>query len=67
MAKLAGGGGIALLRAIPALDTVKFGNPDQKTGVDTDRSTALITPRRSRNGPLMAADLRKRRPKLPLK
>jgi hypothetical protein len=30
----------------------------------TDRRTALITPRRSRNGPLIAADLRKRRPKL---
>ncbi|MGO9684448.1 MAG: chaperonin GroEL [Beijerinckiaceae bacterium] len=28
------GGGVALLRAIPALATVKVGNPDQKTGVD---------------------------------
>jgi chaperonin GroEL len=31
------GGGVALLRAISALDTVKVGNPDQKTGVDIVR------------------------------
>jgi chaperonin GroEL len=31
------GGGVALLRAIPALDLVKFENPDQKTGVDIVR------------------------------
>ena len=39
------GGGIALLRAIPALDTVKFGNPDQKTGVDIVRK-AIQAPAR---------------------
>jgi TCP-1/cpn60 chaperonin family len=39
------GGGIALLRAIPALDTVKFGNPDQKTGVDIARK-AIQAPAR---------------------
>ncbi len=31
------GGGVALLRAIKALDAVKTGNPDQKTGVDIVR------------------------------
>src|ERR1700681_1010184 len=39
------GGGVALLRAIPALDTVKFGNPDQKTGVEIVRK-ALSWPAR---------------------
>src|ERR1700732_1090912 len=39
------GGGIALLRAIPALDTVKFGNPDQKTGVNIVRK-AIQAPAR---------------------
>jgi chaperonin GroEL len=31
------GGGVALLRAIPALDAVQAGNADQKTGVDIVR------------------------------
>jgi chaperonin GroEL len=39
------GGGVALLRAIPALDTVKFGNPDQKTGVNIVRK-AIEAPAR---------------------
>jgi chaperonin GroEL len=39
------GGGIALLRATPALDTVKFGNPDQKTSVDIVRK-AIQAPAR---------------------
>ena len=39
------GGGVALLRAIPALDAVKFGNPDQKTGVDIVRK-AIQAPAR---------------------
>src|ERR1700737_1055361 len=39
------GGGIALLRAIPALDKVKFGNPDQKTSVDIVRK-AIQAPAR---------------------
>jgi chaperonin GroEL len=39
------GGGVALLRAIPALDTVKFGNPDQKTGIDIVRK-AIQAPAR---------------------
>jgi chaperonin GroEL len=39
------GGGVALLRAIPALDTVKVDNPDQKTGVDIVRK-AIQAPAR---------------------
>ena len=39
------GGGVALLRAIPALDTVKFGNPDQKAGVNIVRK-AIEAPAR---------------------
>ncbi len=39
------GGGVALLRAIPALATVKVGNPDQKTGVDIVRK-AIQAPAR---------------------
>ncbi|MEJ0095862.1 MAG: chaperonin GroEL [Methylocella sp.] len=39
------GGGVALLRAIPALDNVKVDNPDQKTGVDIVRK-AIQTPAR---------------------
>ncbi len=39
------GGGVALLRAIPALDTVKVENPDQKTGVDIVRK-AIQAPAR---------------------
>jgi chaperonin GroEL len=39
------GGGVALLRAIPALDAVKVGNPDQKTGVDIVRK-AIQAPAR---------------------
>jgi chaperonin GroEL len=39
------GGGIALLRAIPALDTVKVENSDQKTGVDIVRK-AIRAPAR---------------------
>ena len=39
------GGGIALLRAIPALDTVKVENSDQKTGVAIVRK-AIQTPAR---------------------
>jgi chaperonin GroEL len=39
------GGGVALLRAIPALDTVKVENSDQKTGVAIVRK-AIQTPAR---------------------
>ena len=39
------GGGVALLRAIPALGMVKFGNPDQKTGVEIVRK-AIQAPAR---------------------
>ncbi len=39
------GGGVALLRAIPALDAVKFENSDQKTGVDIVRK-AIQAPAR---------------------
>jgi chaperonin GroEL len=39
------GGGVALLRAIPALDTVKVENSDQKTGVDIVRK-AIQAPAR---------------------
>jgi len=39
------GGGVALLRAIPALDMVKVENPDQKTGVDIVRK-AIQAPAR---------------------
>ena len=39
------GGGVALLRAIPALDTLKVENPDQKTGVDIVRK-AIQAPAR---------------------
>jgi chaperonin GroEL len=39
------GGGVALLRAIPALDAIKFENPDQKTGVDIVRK-AIQAPAR---------------------
>jgi len=39
------GGGVALLRAIPALDAVKVANPDQKTGVDIVRK-AIQAPAR---------------------
>jgi chaperonin GroEL len=39
------GGGIALLRTIPALDTVKVENPDQKTGFAIVRK-AIQTPAR---------------------
>ena len=39
------GGGVALLRAIKALDGVKVGNPDQKTGVDIVRK-AIQAPAR---------------------
>ncbi|WOJ90514.1 chaperonin GroEL [Methylocapsa polymorpha] len=39
------GGGVALLRAIKALDAVKTGNPDQKTGVDIVRK-AIQAPAR---------------------
>jgi len=39
------GGGVALLRAIPALDTVKVENSDQKTGVDIVRK-AIRAPAR---------------------
>jgi chaperonin GroEL len=39
------GGGVALLRAIPALDTIKVENPDQKTGVDIVRK-AIQAPAR---------------------
>jgi chaperonin GroEL len=39
------GGGVALLRAIPALDAVKVENPDQKTGVDIVRK-AIQAPAR---------------------
>lgn len=39
------GGGVALLRAIKALDAVKVANPDQKTGVDIVRK-AIQAPAR---------------------
>ena len=39
------GGGVALLRAIKALDSVKVGNSDQKTGVDIVRK-AIQAPAR---------------------
>ncbi|MGC1368499.1 MAG: chaperonin GroEL [Methylovirgula sp.] len=39
------GGGVALLRAIPALDAIKVENPDQKTGVDIVRK-AIQAPAR---------------------
>jgi chaperonin GroEL len=39
------GGGVALLRAIPALDTIKVDNPDQKTGIDIVRK-AIQAPAR---------------------
>jgi chaperonin GroEL len=39
------GGGVALLRAIPALDVIKLENPDQKTGVDIVRK-AIQAPAR---------------------
>ena len=39
------GGGVALLRAIKALDGVKVGNPDQQTGVDIVRK-AIQAPAR---------------------
>ena len=39
------GGGVPLLRAIPALDTVKVENSDQKTGVDIVRK-AIRAPAR---------------------
>jgi chaperonin GroEL len=39
------GGGVSLLRAIPALDTVKVENSDQKTGVDIVRK-AIRAPAR---------------------
>ncbi len=39
------GGGVALLRAIKALDGVKVGNPDQKTGIDIVRK-AIQAPAR---------------------
>ncbi len=39
------GGGVALLRAIKALDSVKVGNPDQQTGVDIVRK-AIQAPAR---------------------
>jgi chaperonin GroEL len=39
------GGGVALLRAIPALENLKVENPDQKTGVDIVRK-AIQTPAR---------------------
>ncbi|RNJ51043.1 chaperonin GroEL [Methylocystis hirsuta] len=39
------GGGVALLRAIKALDAVKVGNPDQQTGVDIVRK-AIQAPAR---------------------
>ncbi|MGO9674370.1 MAG: chaperonin GroEL [Methylocella sp.] len=39
------GGGVALLRAIPALDAVKAGNSDQQTGVDIVRK-AIQAPAR---------------------
>jgi chaperonin GroEL len=39
------GGGISLLRAIPALDTVKVENSDQKTGIDIVRK-AIRAPAR---------------------
>jgi len=39
------GGGVALLRAIPALDTVKVENPDQKTGVDIVRKAIQVPAR----------------------
>jgi chaperonin GroEL len=39
------GGGVALLRAIPALDTIKVENSDQKTGVDIVRK-AIQAPAR---------------------
>ncbi|PWB91896.1 chaperonin GroEL [Methylocystis sp. SB2] len=39
------GGGVALLRAIKALDHVKVGNPDQQTGVDIVRK-AIQAPAR---------------------
>ena len=39
------GGGVALLRAIPALEAVKVENPDQKTGVDIVRK-AIQAPAR---------------------
>ncbi|QBR70432.1 chaperonin GroEL [Beijerinckiaceae bacterium] len=39
------GGGVALLRAIKALDAVKVENPDQKTGIDIVRK-AIQTPAR---------------------
>jgi len=39
------GGGVALLRAIPALDTVKVENPDQKTGTEIVRK-AIQAPAR---------------------
>jgi chaperonin GroEL len=39
------GGGVALLRAIPALDVIKVENPDQKTGVDIVRK-AIQAPAR---------------------
>ena len=39
------GGGVALLRAITALDGVKVGNPDQQTGVDIVRK-AIQAPAR---------------------
>jgi chaperonin GroEL len=39
------GGGVALLRAIKALDNLKVANPDQKTGIDIVRK-AIQTPAR---------------------
>ncbi len=39
------GGGVALLRAIKALDSIKVENADQKTGVDIVRK-AIQTPAR---------------------
>jgi chaperonin GroEL len=39
------GGGVALLRAIPVLETIKVGNTDQKTGVDIVRK-AIQAPAR---------------------
>ena len=39
------GGGVALLRAIPALDAIKVENPDQKTGIDIVRK-AIQAPAR---------------------
>jgi len=40
------GGGVALLRAIPALDEVKTANSDQKTGIDIAPASATTKPRR---------------------